>query len=109
MLAFMVAHQRPGVGCFLEKFHDLGSFRPTVDDIADADQGFRLTFSASPFPGYQKQLTWVRGDATGNWYRTEDPPMEGWLCPGLFKYYRDAPKELYVKAEPKSDQNTPEK
>ena len=80
-----------------------------VADVPDADQGFRLTFSASPFPGYQKQLTWVRGDATGNWYRTEDPPMEGWLCPGLFKYYREAPKELYVKAEPKSDQNTPEK
>lgn len=73
-----------------------------VADIPDADQGFRLTFSANPFPGYQKRLTWVRGDSTGNWYRTEDPPMEGWLCPGLFKYYRDAPKELYVKAEPKS-------
>ena len=31
----------------------------------------------------------------------EKPPMEGWLCPALLKYYREAPKELYVKADPK--------
>ncbi len=49
---------------------------------------------------YQKKLTWVRGDAGGNWYRLEKPPMEGWLCPALFKYYREAPKELYVRADP---------
>lgn len=70
-----------------------------VADIPDADRGFRLTFSAAPFPGYQKKLTWLHGDSTGNWYRCDDPPMEGWLCPGLFKYYGDAPKELYVKAD----------
>jgi hypothetical protein len=72
-----------------------------VAGIPHADQGFRLTFSANPFPGYQKKLTWLRGDSTGNWYRSEDPPLEGWLCPALFKYYRQAPKELYVKAEAK--------
>jgi hypothetical protein len=72
-----------------------------VSDIPEADKGFRLTFSAREFPGYQRKLTWVRGDSAGNWYRLEDPPMEGWLCPALFKYYREAPKELYVMAEPK--------
>ncbi len=72
-----------------------------VADIPNADKGFRLTFSAREFPGYQKRLTWVRGDSTGNWYRLEKPPMEGWLCPALFKYYREAPKELYVKADRK--------
>ena len=72
-----------------------------VAKIPHADKGFRLTFSAQEFPGYQKKLTWMRGDATGNWYRLEKPPMEGWLCPALFKYYREAPKELYVKADPK--------
>jgi hypothetical protein len=72
-----------------------------VADIPAADKGFRLTFSAREFPGYQRKLTWVRGDSTGNWYRLEKPPMEGWLCPALFKYYRQAPKELYVRADPK--------
>jgi hypothetical protein len=72
-----------------------------VKDIADADQGFRLLFSAQPFPGYTHKLVWRRGDKTGNWYYSEQYGKEGWLCPGLFKYYRNAPKEIYAKAEKK--------
>ena len=72
-----------------------------VRDIPGATNGFRLLFSAQPFPGYQKKLTWLRGDMGGNYYRMEEPPMEGWICPAMFRYYRAAPKELYVKAEPK--------
>jgi hypothetical protein len=72
-----------------------------VKDIPDAKQGFRLTFSANPFPGYQKKLTWLRGDSGGNYYMLDDPPAEGWLCPALVKYYKTAPKAIYVKAEPK--------
>src|SRR5947208_876010 len=30
--------------------------------IPDATNGFRLLFSAHPFPGFQKKLTWLRGD-----------------------------------------------
>jgi hypothetical protein len=73
-----------------------------VKDIADARQGFRLLFSLAPFPGFQRKLEWIREDFAGNWYRTEQPPMEGWLCPALFKYFEAAPKDLYVKAEPLS-------
>ena len=72
-----------------------------VADIPDADKGFRLTFSAHEFPGYQKKLTWLRGDHQGNYYRLEGTSKEGWICPQLFKYYREAPKELYVRADPK--------
>jgi hypothetical protein len=72
-----------------------------VKDIPDADKGFRLLFSTQPFPGYTHKLTWSRGDKTGNWYYSEQYQKEGWLCPGLFKYYEEAPKELYVKAEKK--------
>lgn len=71
-----------------------------VAKIPDADKGFRLTFSAKPFPDFQKKLTWVRGDMGGNYYTIDDPPMEGWLCPAMFKYYDKAPPELYVKADP---------
>ncbi len=70
-----------------------------VADIPDADKGFRLTFSARAFPGFQKKLDWVRGDMEGNYYKIDDPPMEGWICPALFKYYDAPPAELYVKAE----------
>ena len=68
-------------------------------DIPDAKNGFRLLFSASPFPGYQMRLTWRRKEDGGNWYYSEDLKMEGWLCPALFKYYKKAPKEIYTKAE----------
>jgi hypothetical protein len=74
-----------------------------VKDIPDAKKGFRLTFSAQPFPNYQAKLTWLRGDKTGNYYRLDNPPIEGWLCPAMFKFYTSAPKELYVKAEAKRE------
>ena len=73
-----------------------------VADIPNAKDGFRMTFSAKPFPGYQEKLTWLRGDMEGNYYVLEDPPMEGWICPAMFKYYEQPPREIYVKAEPKS-------
>jgi hypothetical protein len=71
-----------------------------VADIPDAAKGFRLTFSANPFPDYDQKLTWVRGDMQGNYYRTVNPPMEGWICPAMFRYYEKAPPELFVKADP---------
>ncbi len=70
-----------------------------VADIPTARQGFRLLFSARPFPGFQRKLTWVREEMEGNWYKADEPPMEGWLCPALFRYFEAAPAELYVKAE----------
>jgi hypothetical protein len=72
-----------------------------VKDIPEADKGFRLLFSTQPFPGHTQKLIWRRGDKTGNWYYSEQYQKEGWLCPGLFKYYKEAPKEIYVKAEKK--------
>lgn len=88
--------QEPFVSGVPERIDDL------VKDIPDARQGFRLLFSLAPFPGFQRKLEWIREDFAGNWYRTEQPPMEGWLCPALFKYFEAAPKDLYVKAEPLS-------
>ncbi len=70
-----------------------------VRDIPNARSGFRMVFSAAPFPGYQKMLTWQREEKDGNWYACDDPPMEGWLCPALFRYFDKAPLKLYVKAE----------
>ncbi len=70
-----------------------------VKDIPNARAGFRASFSAQPFPGYQKKLLWVRAQDGGNVYRAEDPPLEGWFCPALFRYFKAAPPVLYVKAE----------
>jgi hypothetical protein len=73
-----------------------------VAGISSATNGFRLLFSAQPFPGYQKKLVWLRGDMGGNYYRMDGTQREGWLCPAMFRYYQTPPKELYVKAEPKT-------
>jgi len=71
-----------------------------VTDIPDARSGFRLIFSAGPFPGFQRRLTWLREEYEGNWYQLEGSEMEGWLCPALFRYFDRAPRDIYCKAEP---------
>jgi hypothetical protein len=72
-----------------------------VTEIPDSKEGFRLLFSANSFPGYQKKLAWLRGDSGGNYYQLDNPPMEGWICPAMFRYYKTPPPALYVKAEPR--------
>src|SRR5690349_908319 len=73
-----------------------------VEKIPAARQGFRLLFSAAPFPGYQAAFERDREEVGGTWYHTmpPHPAMEGWLCPALFKYFERAPERIYVKAEP---------
>jgi hypothetical protein len=72
-----------------------------VADIPDAKQGFRIVFSASAFPGYTQKFEWVRPELSGNVYRSAELEMEGWLCPALFKYFENAPQEIYLKVEAK--------
>jgi hypothetical protein len=71
-----------------------------VKEFSHAENGFRMLFSATPFPGYQVKLEWRREEMGGNWYYSQRHKSEGWLCPALFKYFETAPKEIYVKAEP---------
>jgi hypothetical protein len=73
-----------------------------VKAIPNAKSGFRLLFSTGPFPGYQKKVTWLAEEMGGNWYKCDDPSMKGWLCPALFRYFDQAPGELYLRAEPLS-------
>ena len=69
----------------------------------DGDGGFRLTFSAGEFPGYDHRLAWVREGEGGNWYASEDFQAEAWLCPALFRYFERAPATLYAKFEALAD------
>lgn len=73
-----------------------------VADIPNAEKGFRLLFSPTPFPGYAVKLERRREEYGGNWYYCSQFGIEGWLCPALFKYFDKAPPELYGKAEPKA-------
>lgn len=71
-----------------------------TEGIEGAYQGFRLLFSAAPFPEYQLKLRWKKSEFGGNWYRDGKHKLDGWLCPALYLYFREAPRELYVSAEP---------
>ena len=71
-----------------------------VNDIANAKDGFRLTFSDRPFPGHTHLLEWMNEEEGGNWYRLQGGTvLSGWLCPALKNYYMSIPRFLYVKAE----------
>ena len=72
-----------------------------VASIPGAEGGFRLVFSAAPFPGHTVKLEWRRAESGGNWYYCPQFDIEGWLCPALFKYFDKAPAELYGRAEAK--------
>jgi uncharacterized protein YxeA len=71
-------------------------------NIPDAQHGFRAIFGATQFPGANFKLEWRRAESGGNWYYSPEFNQEGWLCPALFKYFKNAPREIYVKVEPRS-------
>ncbi|KJH72305.1 DUF6717 family protein [Aliterella atlantica] len=70
-----------------------------VQILPNVEEGFRLLFSATPFPNYQAELTWIKEEYGGSWYRWEQKNMEGWLCPALFKYFELSSQTIYCKAE----------
>ncbi len=92
----------PRVGLVQEPF--VGGADAVIDKmtagIPDAQNGFLLLFSGSPFPGHQLRLEWTRGDGNGNWYRARDLDMEGWLCPALLRYFDEPPAEIYGEFRP---------
>jgi len=73
-----------------------------VAAIPDASTGFRLLFSATPFPGFTVRLEWRREEFGGNWYFCPQLNLEGWLCPALFRYFETAPPALYIRVDPKT-------
>ena len=73
-----------------------------VAEIPKADRGFRLLFSAQPFPGYHATLVWWREEMTGNWYYSSALKMAGWLCSALFKYFKAAPQEIFLQVKAKN-------
>ena len=70
-----------------------------VRDVPDAEDGFRLLFSHEAIPGAQRRLERLREDCGGWWYRCEGVG-DCWLCPALFRYFDEAPQNLFVRAEP---------
>ena len=94
----------PRVGLASEPF--VGGADTMIDritaDIPNADGGFVMVFSGTPFPGHQFRLEWRREERGGNVYYAPDLDAEGWLCPALLRYFDGPPAEIYVQVKPKS-------
>ena len=73
-----------------------------AEHIPNAADGFKIVFSAGPFPGYTARFVWTRAEYEGNWYWWPERQMEGWLCPALLKYFESPPKEIFVRTSAKS-------
>ena len=80
-----------------------GIIEKVTKDIPNAEDGFRLTFSDRPFPGYTHTLKKKEKsrESGGHWYVCPQYDMEGWLCPALYQYFEEAPETIYFKAEKK--------
>jgi len=76
-----------------------------VNGIPNAEAGFILLFSSTPFPGHEFRLSWRRSDGNGNYYYSHAHDMEGWLCPALLKYFAEPPTEIYFQVKPKPSGN----
>jgi len=61
---------------------------------------FNLIFSGQPFPN-SEHASWSKGEDGGNWYSMdiEGTQFTGWLCPALFRYYEQAPSDLYFSVQ----------
>lgn len=70
-----------------------------VSDLINPENGFNLVFSGNPFPGYQYSFNRQREEYDGWWYCSSDYDVSGWLCPALFKYFKEAPHYLYVQVK----------
>jgi hypothetical protein len=68
-----------------------------VAEISDAENGFVLIFSATPFPGHEYHLEWQREESGGNVFYSPQLDMEGWLCPALLRYFPEAPGQIYIQ------------
>lgn len=69
----------------------------TYEERGLADGKVNFVFSPTPLPQYTDKLTMQSTDIyAGSWYFTEKYQERLWLCPALFKFFPEAPKEIYV-------------
>jgi len=78
-------YRQHGTGVFDDPARDLvqepfvGGVPEIIDemvaDIKNANDGFRMLFSADPFPGYQLCANWLDPEMNGWWYEADG--MEG--------------------------------
>ena len=96
----------PGTGLKEELFvrgaDDCISRMVEARQIANANNGFKMTFGGEEFPGYDVVVEWTGCEGDGNTYTgmIAGEQMDLWLCPALGRYFRSTPQRIYVRVEP---------
>lgn len=91
-----------GVWVFDDKERNLIK-EPFVSGIPDIiehfikNKKFTVIFSDDKFPSFTATLIHQREEYNGNWYWLENTDLTGWLCPALLKYFKTAPKRIYLE------------
>jgi hypothetical protein len=70
-----------------------------VKGMENPEDGFNLLFSANMFPDFTVTLSRLHEDHGGYWYECPELNMIGWLCPAMFKYFDQAPVNIYAKVK----------
>ena len=68
-----------------------------IDDYAGDSDKIVMRFSGEEFPGATVHLEKIKEAVGGNWYRDVNTYKIGWLCPALFKYFNDAPTNIWAE------------
>ena len=89
------AFDDPATGLVREPF--IGNANIHLDRFAGRKDSCRIVFSATPIPNCDVKLELLDTHIImGNNYKDEEGRTV-WLCPALFKYFKDAPETLYIK------------
>lgn len=78
--------------------------------ISNPEDGIKVIFSSSPFPGFQFELCFNRPEHGGVWYRCPElNDAKGWLCPAVTRFFKAFPARIYVAVSetPAVDQGVP--
>jgi hypothetical protein len=68
--------------------------------VPGCEKRFTVRFAASKFPGATHSLTRGKAEFGGHWYTLKSLMLKGWLCPALLKYFKAAPKTIWIEITP---------
>ena len=86
------------VGLVDEPF--VGIINQMIDNLVDHETKCILYFSENKLPETSVTLNLIESEPNGSYYSVEEFGDESvWLCPALFKYFKEAPKTFYVRIE----------
>ena len=66
--------------------------------IENPKDGFNLYFSKNKFSGFIIELTLIQEEYGGAHYYCDKYKKSGWLCPALYKFFKETPEVIYIGA-----------